>query len=110
MNGEPYGSALAIFAIRLFRWVPRTAAFDKHLTDCAAIAVFWGADSASEPLRLSHVLRMRRMPKLLLSIDQRTAERVEIPAIARYGEPGRLENPEALNMSALVHNGSKAIN
>jgi hypothetical protein len=58
--------SLALTAVRVFRWIPRTAGFDAHLDRCAAIEVLYiPYDDRFSPLRLLHVLRMVPLPKFL---------------------------------------------
>jgi hypothetical protein len=54
---------LALWTVRILRWLPRTRRFDAHLTDCAALAVFYAPfDARIEPLRLAHIFRMTPLP------------------------------------------------
>lgn len=54
----------AIELVRLLRKLPHSADFDRHLTDCAALAVFYGPDEDRKLPKLSwgHVLRIRVFP------------------------------------------------
>jgi hypothetical protein len=54
---------LALWAIRVLRALPHTARFDKHLTDCAALAVVYEPFGETlVRLRLAHVLRIAPLP------------------------------------------------
>jgi hypothetical protein len=55
----------ALRLIRILRWIPHTARFDCHLTDCAALAVIYHPFGDVEPLRIKHVLKLERLPSFL---------------------------------------------
>jgi hypothetical protein len=55
------GMAMIGFPLRLvqaLRWVPRSRAYDKHLTDCAALAVLYHPYGGCPPLTWRHVLKL----------------------------------------------------
>lgn len=109
MKTRPYSTMTALWAIRILRRLPHSADFDCHLTDCAAIAVFYGEDGASEQLRLAHVLRIARMPQLLLSLNQRAPEGVNIASLAGNRVTRSLEDPELFSGAETINYGSKAV-
>lgn len=51
-----------LWMIRVLRWLPRTARFDSHLTDCAALAVIYAPWNGCEDLRFSHIFKLRPLP------------------------------------------------
>jgi len=51
----------ALWLVRVLRRLPHTAAFDRHLTYCAALAVIYHPFGA-EPLKIAHVLRREPLP------------------------------------------------
>lgn len=53
---------LELWVIRVLRWAPKTYRFDRHLTDCAALAVFFAPWNGCEKLRISHIFRLRPLP------------------------------------------------
>ena len=70
---------LALWIIKILRALPHTARFDRHLTDCAALAVVYGpfADTL-ERLRPAHVLRLTPLPNFLPFVSHMAGTRVPI--------------------------------
>jgi hypothetical protein len=48
--------------IKILRRVPHTSAFDRHLTDCAALAVLYSPFGGAEALTVRHVLQLDPLP------------------------------------------------
>ncbi len=70
----------ALWAIRVLRKFPHTARFDRHLDDCAALAVLVPLFEASVPsLQLAHVLRLIPLPCLNPGLPNPMDSGVEIP-------------------------------
>lgn len=58
--------------------MPHTACFDKHLTDCAALAVVYGSfDETLERLRLAHVFRISPLPDFFPRVPHMGCEGIE---------------------------------
>jgi hypothetical protein len=72
----------ALWAIQILRKFPHTWRFDRHLDDCAALAVLIPLFEASvPPLRLAHVLRLIPLPNLNPSLPDPINGGVEIPVL-----------------------------
>src|SRR6185437_10821646 len=70
---------LTLLAIRILRWLPRTARFDAHLDRCAAIEVLHVPyDDRFRPLRLAHVIGAIPLPQFLPGLPNIGCENVEI--------------------------------
>lgn len=64
-EGERHAE-IALWLIRILRWIPKTSAYDRHLTDCAALAaLYYPFGDAEENLRVSHVLKWRKLPSFV---------------------------------------------
>ena len=57
----------ALTLVRVLRHLPRTGSFDRHLTDCAALEVFY----QTAPLTWRHILKLDALPSF---IPQQCAE------------------------------------
>lgn len=51
-----------LWCIRILRWVPKTYAFDRHLTDCAALEVIYRPFNGAEPLTFAHIFKLKPLP------------------------------------------------
>lgn len=72
----------ALWAIRILRKLPHTARFDRHLDQCAALAVWAPLFEAGVPaLQLAHVLRVIPLPCLNPSFPDPMDGGVEIPML-----------------------------
>ncbi len=70
----------ALTLVKVLRRLPHSANFDRHLTDCAALAVLYRPiDPTLPPLRIAHVLRLRPLPSVDPSLPDPVAERVHVP-------------------------------
>ena len=75
--------SLALWATKVLRKIPHTARFDTHLDDCAALEVIYGPyDSALPLLRLSHVIRLSKLPIFQPTESQPVWEGTEAPRSA----------------------------
>lgn len=52
----------ALHLVRILRRLPHTRSFDRHLTDCAALAVFYQPYGNAQPLTWRHVVRLDPLP------------------------------------------------
>ena len=69
----------SLMLVSLLRRFPRTRAFDKHLTDCAAYeAVDRAFDSALRPLKTAHVLSPVAFRSLDPCLSQEEVERADV--------------------------------
>src|ERR1700726_2134519 len=67
--------SLALTAIRVLRFVPRTPAFDAHLDRCAAIEVLHVPyDDRFSPLGLAHIVGIVPLPDFLPSFPDKGNE------------------------------------
>ena len=73
--------SIATAAIRMLRRCPRTASFDRHLDDCAALALFHSLGEDLPPLRAAHVLRLVPVPSLYPAGTNAVADRVQEPVL-----------------------------
>jgi len=72
----------ALWAIRVLRKIPHTARSDRHLDDCAALAVLVPLFEASVPsLKLAHVLKLIPLPCLNPPLPNPMNSGVEIPIL-----------------------------
>ena len=71
----------ALWAIRILRKFPHTWRFDRHLDDCAALAVWTPLFDSVPPLRLAHVLKLIPLPCLNPSFSDSMNGGVEIPML-----------------------------
>jgi hypothetical protein len=96
---------LALWVIRVLRALPHTARFDKHLTDCAALAVVYGPfDDTLERLRLSHVFRLSPLPDFFPGVPHVTRKRVE-ESVSSYDEPRRGLKPPVYDARFFLKRG-----
>ncbi|WOJ91078.1 hypothetical protein RZS28_07300 [Methylocapsa polymorpha] len=99
----------ALWAVRILRKFPHTARFDRHLDDCAALAVWFPLfESGVSPLRLAHVLRLAPLPSLDPGFSDPMDSRVHIPEppenVLRFR---RKQKPEIFNGVGIVYNGAE---
>jgi hypothetical protein len=99
--------AVALTLIRILRRLPKTAAFDVHLTDCAALAVLYRPLDPSLPaLTLSHVVRISALPNFLDSLGNSGDEWIETPVPSDNGWRGKVA-PVVINRPELFKNRSQ---
>jgi hypothetical protein len=100
-------SDLALSTIRLLRKLPRTASFDAHLTNCAALAVFYGPmDDSLEKLRLAHVVRLAPLPNFFPSFLDAGDERIEATMPRHDSGRGKM-TPVVIDCANLFQNRSR---
>ena len=98
---------LALAAIRILRKLPRTASFDAHLTDCAALAVLYGPmDESLEKLRLAHVVRLAALPNFVPSLSDTSNERIE-STVSRYDSGRSKMTPVVIDCAKIFQNRSQ---
>ena len=51
----------ALWLVRILRRLPHLRSFDRHLTDCAALEVFY----QTAPLTIRHVLKLDPLPSFI---------------------------------------------
>ncbi len=73
----------ALWAIRILRKLPHTMRFDRHLDDCAALAVWIPLFEDVPPLRFAHVLKLVALPRLNPSFPDPMNGRVDIPVLPK---------------------------
>src|SRR5580704_14465854 len=96
----------ALWTIRLLRWLPRTARFDAHLTDCAALAVlYFPFGDAPEDLKLAHVFRLVPLPSFIPGDAEPMDERVATTLSNRNGR--RDVAPVVIDAAHLFKGGFK---
>jgi hypothetical protein len=100
----------ALWAIRILRKFPHTARFDRHLDDCAALAVWVPLFEASvPPLRFAHVLGFISLPCLNPSFPDPMNGRVEIPMLPKNVIWLRCEHhPETFNGVSASYDGPQS--
>ena len=100
---------MALSAIRILRKLPRTASFDAHLTNCAALAVLYGPlDENLEQLRLAHVVKLAPLPNFFPSVGDPSNQRIK--ATMLRDDSGRSDvAPVVINCAHLFQNGPKAL-
>lgn len=74
-------SRVALWAVRVLRKFPHSRRFDRHLDDCAAVAVLNLAFPERPPLRLAHVMRAVALPDLQPSPVDMEPERFQLTVI-----------------------------
>jgi hypothetical protein len=104
-KGAPKMSAL--WAIRILRKFRHTGRFDRHLDDCAVLAVLVPLFEAGVPhLRLAHVLRLISLPCLDPSLLDPVDGRIDIPVLPENVIWLRREQrPEIFNRVSVTYNG-----
>lgn len=58
-----------LWLIKLLRQLPHTTTFDRHLTDCAALAVLYHPFNGADALTWRHVLRIEPLPPFIPHAD-----------------------------------------
>ena len=97
---------LALAAIRILRKLPRTARFDAHLTDCAALAVLYGPlDDTLEKLRLAHIVRLAPLPNFFPSFLDASDQRIEAPMLRHDSGRSKMA-PVVIDCANLFQNRS----
>jgi hypothetical protein len=100
----------ALWAIRILRRLPHTWRFDRHLDDCAALAVFVPLFEAGVPhLRFAHVLRLISLPCFDPSLPDPVDGRVDIPVLPENViRLRRKQHPEIFNRVSVTYNGPQS--